>query len=63
MSGSFQTFFMIMLFYILLSYLIGPMFFYYFIDKSLLSAGNGFAVGSILSIVLWYTYGSKIINK
>jgi hypothetical protein len=63
MSASFQTFFMIMLFYILLSYLIGPMFFYYFINKSLLSAGNGFAVGSILSIVLWYTYGSKMINK
>lgn len=63
MAGSFQTFLTIMLFYILLSYVIGPMFFYYFVNKSLLSAGNGFAVGSILSIVLWYTYGSKMINK
>jgi hypothetical protein len=63
MAGSFQTFLTIMLFYILLSYVIGPMFFYYFVNKSLLSAGNGFAVGSILSIILWYTYGSKLINK
>ena len=63
MADSFQTFLMIMLFYILLSYVIGPMFFYYFVNKSLLSAGNGFVAGSILSIVLWYTYGSKMINK
>ena len=63
MTGCFRTFFMIMIFYILLSYVIGPMFFYYFINKSLLSAGNGFVVGSILSIILWYTYGSKMINK
>lgn len=63
MAGSFQTFFMIMLFYILLSYVIGPLFFYYFVNKSLLSAGNGFAAGSILSIILWYTFGSKMINK
>ena len=63
MSASFQSFFMIMLFYILLSYIVGPMFFYYFVEKSLMSAGNGFAVGSILSIVLWYSYGSKMINK
>ena len=63
MSPSFQSFFMIMLFYILLSYVVGPMFFYYFVEKSLLSAGNGFVVGSVLSIMLWYGYGSKMINK
>jgi hypothetical protein len=63
MADSFQTFLMIMLFYILLSYVIGPMLFYYFVNKSLLSAGNGFVAGSILSIVLWYTFGSKMINK
>ena len=63
MSSNFQTFFMIMLFYILLSYVIGPLFFYYFINKTLKSAGNGFVVGSILSIALWYSYGSKMINK
>lgn len=63
MAGEFQTFLMIMLFYILLSYVIGPVFFYYFVNKSLLSAGNGFAVGSALSIILWYTFGSKMISK
>jgi len=63
MAANFQTFFMIMLFYILLSYVIGPLAFYYLVEKSLLSAGNGFAVGSVLSILLWYGYGSKMINK
>jgi len=63
MSADFQMFIMIMMFYILLSYVIGPMFFYYFIEKSLLSAGNGFAIGSVLSIMLWYGYGSKMISK
>jgi hypothetical protein len=62
MSGNFQNFLMAMLFYILLSYVIGPLFFYYFVNKSLLSAGNGFAFGSILSVILWYTYGSKMIH-
>ena len=63
MTDNFQLFFMIMFFYIILSYVIGPMFFYYFINKSLISAGNGYVFGSILSIILWYTYGSKMIMK
>ena len=61
MSSKFATFLSIMLFYILLSYVLGPLFFYYFFGKTLKSAGNGFIVGSILSIVLWYFYGSKMI--
>lgn len=62
MSAGFNQFLSIMAFYILLSYVIGPAFFYYFVKKSLLSAGNGFVLGSLLSIALWYLYGSKMIH-
>jgi hypothetical protein len=62
MSSKFQLFASIMAFYILLSYVIFPVGFYYLVDKSLLSAGNGFAVGSAISVVLWYTFGSKMLK-
>jgi len=63
MTAAFQMFLQIMMFYGLLSYVIGPAFFYYFVEKSLASAGNGFVVGSILSIVLWIGFGSKMVKK
>ena len=63
MSAPFNLFLKIMLFYILLSYVIGPLIFYYFIEKSLKSAGNGFIVGSILSIILWISVGSKMVKN
>ena len=50
-----------MMFYILLSYLIMPAAFYYFVDKTLMSAGNGFIAGSILSVILWLNFRSSII--
>jgi hypothetical protein len=50
-----------MMFYILLSYLIMPAAFYYFIDNTLMSAGNGFIAGSILSVILWLNFRSSII--
>uniref|UniRef100_A0A6C0HD53 Uncharacterized protein n=1 Tax=viral metagenome TaxID=1070528 RepID=A0A6C0HD53_9ZZZZ len=61
MPSKLTTFLSIMMFYILLSYILGPLAFYYFFGKNLKSAGNGFIVGSVLSIVLWYFYGSKMI--
>ena len=60
-SKSLQTFATIMAFYILLSYVIFPTVFYYFMEKSLLSAGNGFVVGSLVSIALWLSYGRKML--
>lgn len=51
----------IMLFYILLTFFIMPLLFYFFIKKSDASAGNGFVVGSILSLILWFFYGSKMV--
>jgi len=56
------TFLGIMAFYILLSYILFPLIFYYSMGKTLTSAGNGFIVGSIISIGLWYFYGSKMIK-
>ena len=56
----FNAFVGTMLFYIVLSYVIMPLAFYFF-DKTLMSAGNGFVVGSLVSIVLWYNFRSQII--
>jgi hypothetical protein len=61
MANNFQLFISIMAFYAFLSFVLGPLFFYYFMDRSLLSAGNGFIVGSLLSIVLWMMVGSKMM--
>jgi hypothetical protein len=57
----FTAFLGVMLFYIVLSYLIMPVAFYYFVDNTLMSAGNGFIVGSLLSIVLWFNFRSQIL--
>ena len=62
MASSFQTFLSIMLFYIFLSYILGPLLFYNFIQKSYTSAGNGFIAGSIVSIILWIMVGSKMVK-
>ena len=52
----------IMSFYALLSYVIFPLGFYYLVNKSLCAAGNGFIVGSVISIVLWLLVGRKMIK-
>lgn len=62
MNSSWWIFTRIMIFYIFLSYLIMPAIFYYSFGKNFMSAGNGFVVGSILSIILWYVYGSKMLK-
>jgi hypothetical protein len=56
-----QTFIGIMFFYAILSYVIFPVGFYYIVDKSAKSAGNGFVVGSLVSIALWLVVGRKRI--
>jgi hypothetical protein len=62
MSEKINLFISIMFFYIVLSYIIGPLIFYYLVEKSLSSAGNGYIAGSIVSLVLWMTVGSKMIK-
>lgn len=61
MDKSMMTFLQIMVFYIFLSYVLAPVAFYYAFGRTLASAGNGFIVGSILSIVLWHFYGKKMV--
>ena len=61
MEKQLTTFFGIMLFYILLSYILFPFVFFYFGGKTLRRAGDGFIVGSIISILLWWFYGSKMV--
>ena len=56
----FTLFAQIMVFYVFLSYVLGPVVFYYAFGKTLKSAGNGFMVGSVVSILLWHFYGSKM---
>ena len=51
----------IMGFYAFLSYFLFPLIFYFLVEKSLKSAGNGFIAGSILSVILWVFVGSKMI--
>jgi len=53
-------FLQIMAFYMLVTYVLGPVVFYYAFGRTLASAGNGFVAGSILSIVLWFLYGKKM---
>jgi hypothetical protein len=61
MDKSVTTFASIMLFYAILSCVIGPALFYFLGKKSLKNAGNGFIAGSVLSIVLWLMYGKQMI--
>jgi hypothetical protein len=63
MDANLQMFLSIMAFYAILSYILFPLGFYYLIEKSLLSAGNGFIVGSVLSVGLWLTVGKNMIKK
>jgi hypothetical protein len=61
-NNSLKNFINIMVFYIGITYFIFPAGFYYFNDKTLNSAGNGFVVGSIISLILWFKYGRYMIN-
>jgi hypothetical protein len=56
-----QTFVGIMFFYVLLSYVLFPAGFYFWVEKTLVSAGNGFMVGSVISILLWLWVGKSLV--
>jgi len=49
-------------FYAFLACVIFPVVFYYAFDKSLVTAGNGYVAGSLLSIMLWFVYGNKLVR-
>jgi hypothetical protein len=52
-----------MAFYIFISYVLFPALGYYMFGKTLQSAGTGFVVGSVISVLLWYVYGRKLIHN
>jgi hypothetical protein len=60
MDKSMTTFVKIMAFYMLLTYVLAPVVFYYAFGRTLTSAGNGFIAGSILCIALWHFFGKKM---
>ena len=62
MTPKLQIFIGIMAFYALLAYVVFPVGFYYLIEKSLASAGNGFIVGSIIAVILWLVVGKNLIK-
>jgi hypothetical protein len=62
MSPKLQMFVGIMAFYALLAYVVFPVGFYYLVEKSLSSAGNGFIVGSVVSVILWLVVGKNLIK-
>jgi hypothetical protein len=51
----------IMAFYAVLTYFIFPMIFYYTMGKTAKAAGQGFVLGSVVSVALWFFYGSKMV--
>ena len=51
----------IMAFYAVLTYFVFPMIFYYTMGKTAKAAGQGFILGSVISVVLWFFYGSKMV--
>ena len=61
MDAKLMMFMQIMVFYALLSYVIGPVIGYYAFGHSIQSAGYGFIVGSIISVMLWHFFGSKMV--
>jgi hypothetical protein len=62
MTPKLQIFIGIMAFYALLAYVVFPVGFYYLIEKTLASAGNGFIVGSVVSVILWLFVGKNLIE-
>lgn len=55
-----KTFIGIMAFYAVLTYIVFPLVFYYLGKKKLVNAGYGFITGSVVSVALWLTVGSKM---
>ena len=52
----------VMAFYAVLTYILFPVIAYFLFGKTLDAAGNGFIVGSIISVVLWKVYGFGLVK-
>jgi hypothetical protein len=47
----------ILAFYFVLAFVVFPLIAYFIVGKNSHAVGNGWAVGSIVSVVLWYAVG------
>jgi hypothetical protein len=52
----------VMAFYAVLTYILLPVIAYFLFGKTLEMVGNGFIVGSILSVILWKVYGFGLVK-
>jgi hypothetical protein len=52
----------VMAFYAVLTYILFPVIAYFLFGKTLEAAGNGFIVGSVVSVVLWKVYGFGLVK-
>ncbi len=52
----------VMAFYAVITYLLFPVIAYFLFGKTLEAAGNGFIVGSVISVVLWKIYGFGMVK-
>ena len=52
----------VMAFYAVLTYLLFPVIAYFLFGKTLEAAGNGFIVGSVISVVLWRMVGRGMVK-
>lgn len=52
----------VMAFYAVLTYIVFPVFAYFFFGKTLEAAGNGFIAGSVVSVVLWRMVGMRMVK-
>jgi hypothetical protein len=60
-SPQFNTFAGIMAFYAILTYVVFPMIYFLYVEKTLKGAGKGFILGSVISVLLWVLAGSKMV--
>ena len=56
-----MAFLQIMAFYFVLAFIIFPLIAYFVFGKNSRSLGDGWAVGSIISIILWFAVGRNMI--
>lgn len=57
-----NTFVGVIAFYAFLACVLFPVVFYYTFNRSLVNAGNGYVIGSLVSIMLWFVYGNKLVS-
>lgn len=55
------AFLQIMAFYFVLAFIVFPVIAFFAFGKNSRSVGNGWAAGSILSVILWFAVGRKMV--